>query len=113
MTSSIYNDDRASMVRPLYRERDLLMSERFYPGEFGWVVILAVASLLVYSLAIWGLLNDDPNPLTMNMSNFTYDTSYAYPSDPLLSPTTPGTGALTSPTTTDTTNPNTAPPSAY
>ena len=58
MTTGMYSD-RTVLVRPLYDERELLMAERFYPGEFGWVIVLAIAGLLVYSLAIWGLVNDN------------------------------------------------------
>ncbi len=42
--------------RPLYSEREMLMEDRFFPGEFGWVIVLGIASLLVFSLAMWGLV---------------------------------------------------------
>lgn len=68
MTTGMYDKNRTTTAtRSRYEERRLLMSERFYPGEFGWVVVLGIASLLVFSVAIWGVTNDTkPNPVTIN-----------------------------------------------
>jgi hypothetical protein len=78
MSTGMYQE-RVKFSRPLYHERDLLLAERFYPGEFGWVVVLGVASLLVYSLAIWGLLSETSSTLSMNMGTYAYGTSdYSY-----------------------------------
>jgi hypothetical protein len=44
--------------RVVYNEKDYLLSDRFYPGELGMVIILGVASLLVWSLAIYGITTE-------------------------------------------------------
>ena len=53
--------DRAAYDRLYYNEKDYLMSDRFYPGELGMVILLGVASLLVWSLAIYGITTE-PKP---------------------------------------------------
>ncbi len=49
--------NRAAYDRLYYNEKDYLLGDRFYPGEFGMVILLAIASLLVWSLAIWGIFH--------------------------------------------------------
>jgi hypothetical protein len=53
MTMGYY---RATDLRPRYNEKDLFMSDRFYPGELGGIIILEIASLLLWAVAIWGLV---------------------------------------------------------
>jgi hypothetical protein len=49
------------MDRLYYNEKDYLLSDRFYPGELGMVILLAVASLLVWSLCMYGIFSE-PQP---------------------------------------------------
>lgn len=51
--------NRAAHDRLYYNEKDYLLGDRFYPGELGMVVLLAIASLLVWSLCIWGITAPD------------------------------------------------------
>jgi hypothetical protein len=63
---------RAAYDRLYYNEKDYLLSDRFYPGEFGMVALLGIASLLVWSLAIWGITNE---PRDNSAYNSTYSMS--------------------------------------
>lgn len=63
--------NRPTYDRLYYNEKDYLLGDRFYPGEFGMVILLAVASLLVWSLAIWGILHVDKGD--PNATNTTYN----------------------------------------
>jgi hypothetical protein len=110
MTSGIYDTDRTTIVRPVYQERALLMAERFYPGEFGWVIVLSVASLLLYSLAIWGLTSDTH---LLADKNLAYNTDYSYS---MYDTNSSMDSTLTNPdgtTTTTGSTTTTTPPSAY
>jgi hypothetical protein len=60
--------ERGVYVRP-YSEKEYFMNDRFYPGELGMVALLAIASLLVWAVAIYGITNE-PKP-QMTYSNGT------------------------------------------
>lgn len=59
--------------RAVISEKDYLLNDRFYPGEFGMVILLGVASLLAWSLAIYGITTE-PMP---KMDNISYSNDVA------------------------------------
>lgn len=61
--------------RTYYNERDYILADRFYPGELGLVIMLGIASLLVWSLCIWGITSDYQHDIKVSYNN-TYDTGY-------------------------------------
>jgi hypothetical protein len=68
MTTGMYRPD--TRYERLYDEKEYFMNDRMYPGEFGMVVLLAIASLLVWSIAIFGITNE-PKPDYNNATNGT------------------------------------------
>jgi hypothetical protein len=50
--------NRLAHDRLYYSEKDYLLADRFYPGELGMVILLGVASLLVWSLCIYGIVTE-------------------------------------------------------
>lgn len=54
MTSGTYRPGKTGL-QERYSEREYFVNDRFYPGEFGAVIILGIAALLVWSVAIYGL----------------------------------------------------------
>jgi hypothetical protein len=69
MTTGMYRTERERYAGT-YSEKDYFFNERFYPGEFGMVALLAVASLLLWSVAIYGIMNE-PQPKYNDSSNST------------------------------------------
>jgi hypothetical protein len=61
--------------RLYYDEKDYLLTDRFYPGELGMVILLGVASLLVWSLCIYGITTE-PRPKMDNTAYSTDNTNY-------------------------------------
>ncbi|HEY9789156.1 MAG TPA: hypothetical protein V6D22_02075 [Candidatus Obscuribacterales bacterium] len=51
-----------------YSEKDYLVNERFYPGEFGAVILLGIASLLLWAVAIYGITNEPAPKYDANTS---------------------------------------------
>lgn len=66
---------RDSVRRVAYNERDYLLADRFYPGELGLVIMLAIASLLVWSLCIWGITNDSKEGMYSLNNEYGYNSS--------------------------------------
>jgi len=96
-----------------YSEREYLMNDRFEPGEFGKIAALALASLLLFGLAMWGLGNFEAIEYPTMFSNLQapYDTTLTPIPDGTL--TNPGT--VTDPTLNQPVGPDstTQPPSSF
>jgi hypothetical protein len=52
-----------------YNEKDYLVKERFYPGEFGAVILLGIASLLLWAVAVYGITNEPKAKYTADNAN--------------------------------------------
>lgn len=74
MTTGYYRGDRAVYDRT-YSEKEYFMGDRFYPGELGMVALLAIAGLLVWSIAIYGIFSDRAPSLAYMLSNGNYASS--------------------------------------
>lgn len=73
MSTNMYNSERTTVYeRPYYNEKDIVMRDRFYPGEFGMVVLLGIASLLVWSLCIYGITSEPAPDNNYHASNSAY-----------------------------------------
>ena len=68
MTTGTYRSERGLYDRP-YSEKEQFLKNRFYPGELGMVILLMVASLLMWSVAIYGLTSEPSPPNTFASAN--------------------------------------------